>query len=72
VGLEARQESTQPRFIDRVDVSRVVIDVRVLDDRNNPVVGLESADFSMKYRWKASACRVGALGRRRRAAAHDR
>jgi VWFA-related protein len=38
----------QPRFDERVDVARVMIDVRVLDDGNKPVLGLEAAEFEVR------------------------
>jgi VWFA-related protein len=37
-----------PRFRERVDVTRVVIDVRVIDDRGDPVVGLIASDFQVE------------------------
>ncbi|MGH9329487.1 MAG: VWA domain-containing protein [Vicinamibacterales bacterium] len=42
------QEPRQPRYVERVDVSRVVVDVRVLDDRGNPIVDLTADDFKVK------------------------
>jgi VWFA-related protein len=38
----------QPPFVERVDVARVLIDVRVVDDRSQPVPGLGSADFEVR------------------------
>jgi VWFA-related protein len=35
-------------FVERVDVARVLIDVRVVDDRSQPVPGLEPADFEVR------------------------
>jgi VWFA-related protein len=41
----AAVHAQQPRFNERVDVARIIIDARVLDDRGNPVHGLTSEDF---------------------------
>src|SRR6266508_5032121 len=41
------QQQPPPRYAETVDVSSVLIDVRVLDDRGAPVVGLEPADFQV-------------------------
>ena len=43
-GLGAQQ---QPPLVERVDVSRVLIDVRVIGDEGEPVVGLEPDDFEV-------------------------
>ena len=48
LGLSAQQQET-PRFTDRVEVARIVLDARVLDDRGDPVPwprgrGLQSED----------------------------
>ena len=45
--LSAQQQET-PRFTDRVEVSRIVLDARVLDDRGDPVPELEAEDFKVK------------------------
>ncbi len=37
-----------PRFSDRVDVARLVVDARVLDDRGNPILGLTADDFRVR------------------------
>lgn len=34
-----------PRFGERVDVARVIVDARVLDDHDDPIVGLTADDF---------------------------
>ena len=44
----------QPRYVERVEVSRVVVDVRVLDNRNNPIVDLSLEDFVVKIDGKAA------------------
>lgn len=36
-----------PRFAERVDVERVIVDARVLDDQGNPVHGLTAGDFEV-------------------------
>lgn len=45
VGIWAQEP---PRFGERVDVTRIIIDARVLDDRGNPVPGLTADDFKVK------------------------
>jgi VWFA-related protein len=37
-----------PRFTDRVDVARILIDVRAIDPRGRPLLGLEPADFEVR------------------------
>ena len=44
-GLAAQQ---QPPLVERVDVSRVMIDVRVIGDEGEPVAGLEPDDFDVR------------------------
>ena len=44
-GLAAQQ---QPPLVERVDVSRVLIDVRVIGDGGEPVAGLEPGDFEVR------------------------
>src|SRR5437867_5870513 len=44
-GIGAQQP---PRFGERVDVARIIIDARVLDDGGNPVPGLTADDFKVK------------------------
>ena len=48
-GIRAQQP---PRFGERVDVARIIIDARVLDDRGNPVPGLTADDFKVKINGK--------------------
>ncbi len=45
-----------PRFHERIDVARVVVDARVVDDRGNPVIGLSADDFAVKIDHRI--CRV--------------
>src|SRR5262245_46167461 len=51
-----RGQQSPPRFHERIDVARVVVDVRVVDDRGNPIVGLSADDFAVKIDHKG--CRV--------------
>jgi VWFA-related protein len=39
------QEPQQLRHVERVEVARIIIDVRVVDDGGSPLVGLTSEDF---------------------------
>jgi VWFA-related protein len=43
-----QQQRAEPRYTERVDVERVLIDVRVLDDKGHAVAGLGADDFSVK------------------------
>jgi VWFA-related protein len=42
------QQSPDPRYHERVDVERVILDVRVLDRAGQPVIGLGAGDFRVK------------------------
>lgn len=53
-GAGAVQEAQQPRFAERVDVSRVIVDVRVVDNRGGPIVDLVVEDFAVKIDGKAA------------------
>jgi VWFA-related protein len=44
-GVGAQQP---PRFGERVDVARIIVDARVLDDRGNAVPGLTADDFKIR------------------------
>jgi len=44
IGLAAQQ----PQRVERVDVARVIVDVRVIDDTGRPLFGLEAADFDVR------------------------
>jgi VWFA-related protein len=37
-----------PRFTEKVDVARILLDVRVIDPRGRPLLGLEPADFEVR------------------------
>lgn len=50
-GIGAQQP---PRFSDRVEVARIIIDARVLDDYGNPVPGLTADDFRVRIDGKAA------------------
>ena len=49
-GIGAQQV---PRFGERVDVARIIIDARVLDDRGNSVPGLTADDFKVSIDGKS-------------------
>jgi VWFA-related protein len=64
-GTGARaQTPQQPRFTDRVDVARLVVDVRALDGMGSPIEGLSADDFTVRIGGKParveSALWVGA------------
>ena len=42
------------RFNERVNVNRIIVDARVLDDRGNPVLGLTADDFAVRIDGKAA------------------
>jgi VWFA-related protein len=44
----ASPQAQHPRFAERVDVTRVLVDVRVIDGEGRPIRDLESADFLVK------------------------
>ena len=50
-GIGAQQK---PRFSERVDVARMIVDARVLDDRGNPVLGLTADDFKVSIDGKTA------------------
>ncbi len=48
-GCAVLSAAQQPqRYVERVEVARVIVDVRVTDDFGNPVVGLSLDDFRLK------------------------
>jgi VWFA-related protein len=49
------QEAQQPRVAERVDVSRVVVDVRVFDNRRRPITDLTVSDFRVTIDGKPAA-----------------
>jgi VWFA-related protein len=51
VPIDAQQP---PRFSDRLDVARMIVDARVLDDAGNPVQGLTAEDFRVTIDGKAA------------------
>jgi VWFA-related protein len=48
------QVQDPPRFTERVDVARILIDVRAIDPRGRPLLGLEAPDFEVKIGGKAA------------------
>src|SRR4029450_11773708 len=46
--------SIQQPYRERVDVARVIVDVRVTDGSSKPIIGLTAADFSVKIDGKAA------------------
>ena len=44
----AALHAQQPRFNERVDVARIIIDARVLDEHGTPVAGLSADDFIVR------------------------
>ena len=53
-GIADIQDAQQPRFAERVDVSRVIVDVRVIDNRGGPIVDLVADDFAVKIDGKSA------------------
>src|SRR5687768_7668537 len=48
VALPHAQEKPAQRYTEQVDVERVLVDVRVLDDKGHAITGLAADDFSVK------------------------
>jgi len=46
--LAGQEQAQRPRFTERVDVGRVLIDARVTNGRGEPIRGLEPADFRVR------------------------
>lgn len=46
--LAARQDQQRPRYTERVEVGRVLVDARVMTDRGEPIRGLEPEDFRVR------------------------
>ena len=47
--VSLRAQSQDPlRFTDKVDVARILLDVRAIDPRGRPLLGLEPADFEVR------------------------
>ena len=40
--------AAQPQYVEQVDVARVVVDARVVDNKGRALIGLEPADFVMR------------------------
>ena len=68
----SRSSSQQPQFTDRVDVARIVVDVRALDGMGRAILDLTADDFAVKIHGKpvrvesATWVGAGAAARRRR------
>jgi VWFA-related protein len=55
VALPARAAGQDPpRFTEKVDVARILLDVRAIDPRGRPLLGLEPADFEVRIGGKAA------------------
>jgi len=46
-GAGVRAQQQPPRYVERVNVERLVIDVRALTDRGDPITGLTADDFKV-------------------------
>jgi VWFA-related protein len=44
-GIRAQQQPQ--RYVERVDVARIIVDARVVDDRGDPITGLTADDFKV-------------------------
>jgi VWFA-related protein len=72
MGASAHVDQQQPRYVERVDVARIVVDARVVDAAGQPILGLVATDFRVKIDGKPvrveSATWVGADAETERAA----
>lgn len=57
MALGQQLQVQEPRYAERVDVERVLVDVRVLDGQGQPVLGLGAGDFRVKIGGKPVAVR---------------
>jgi VWFA-related protein len=48
------RQQPPPRFVERVDVARLVVDARVVNDAGEPIHGLTAHDFTVKIDGKAA------------------
>ena len=55
IAVAAAGLAAQQTYRDRVDVPRVLVDVRVVDNAGKPVAGLTPADFSVRIDGKTAA-----------------
>jgi VWFA-related protein len=55
IALGPQLHAQQPRYAERVDVERVLVDVRVVDHAGQPVLGLGAEDFRVKIGGKPAA-----------------
>ncbi len=54
VALLLSMSAQQPRYVERVDVARVLIDARVVTDQGSPLTELTADDFKVKIDGKAA------------------
>lgn len=47
------QQQQPPRYAETIDVASVLVDVRVLDDKGSPILGLDASDFLVSLGGKA-------------------
>ena len=65
--LAAGESAAQPQpFLERVEVARVVIDVRVVDDDGQPIPGLTPEDFQVRIDEEPVRVETAFVGRERR------
>ena len=48
VAAQERPQQERPQYVERVDVARVLVDVRALDGANRPLLGLTPENFQVK------------------------
>jgi VWFA-related protein len=48
VAAQERPQQDRPQYVERVEVARVLVDVRALDTRNQPLLGLTPENFQVK------------------------
>src|ERR1700716_152508 len=60
IGGSGTRTGQAPRFGERVDVARIIVDARVLDDRGNPIPGLTADDFKIRIDGKLARVETAA------------
>ena len=48
VAAQERPQQERPQYVERVNVARVLVDVRALDGANRPLLGLTPENFQVK------------------------